>query len=69
MKHRINITLGTTQVAQLEALAELSGMDKSAFITSLINEATSKAILFEQLKVKDINMRVAKFYADTIDKK
>lgn len=69
MKHRINITLGTTQMAELEALAELNGMDKSAFITSLINEATSKAVLFEQLTVKDINKRVARFYADTIEKK
>lgn len=69
MKHRINITLGTTQLAELQALSELNGMDKSALITSLINEATDKAVLFEKITVKSINEKVAKLYADTIEKK
>lgn len=43
-KTRTNISLGVMQLAAVDLLADVSGVDRSAYINMLINDAYAKAV-------------------------
>lgn len=63
-KNRINISISDTQLVQLDMLAELNGMDRSAYLTMLINgEFAHESTIGGRIESSDMFDRLEAFIA------